>query len=381
MSGKRKTMNDERLKNTFFSLLEADSPFGHEKAAAEIVTAFLDRHGIPWEDDGSAARTGSDTGNIVSAGPGNARLSFCAHMDTIRIFEKKPAVMEGQVIKAAGGGVLGIDDKSGVALLLELMALLHESGDIPPDVHFLFTTCEESGFRGAWELDPRHFTDAYNFVVDSGGVPPARVVNGGVGQISYSIAITGAMAHASSRGGKNAALFAVECIAALKPGPAGASGFIHVASLECPGSPNTVPDSALIRGQLLYDDEAEGEALLERIRAAVPADKAGFKVVFSADRDCAPWNLPAADPLMEYARAAAAKAGLPFHTGRTGSGSDAQVIARRGGRVIKISTGMLAPHSAEERIDFRDMKKALRFLLALAGREPADRIGEDSEMC
>ncbi|MDR2766833.1 MAG: M20/M25/M40 family metallo-hydrolase, partial [Treponema sp.] len=365
---------NERLKNTFFALLEADSPFGHERAAAKIITAFLDRCGILWEDDGSAARTGSDTGNIVHAGPGSARLSFCAHMDTIRIFEKKPAVAEGTVIKAAGGGVLGIDDKSGAALLLELMALLHERGGIPPDIHFLFTTCEESGFRGAWALDPRHFTDAYNFVVDSGGVPLARVVNSGVGQASFSIGITGVMAHASSRGGKNAALFAAECIAAVRPGPAGASSFIHVASLECPGSPNTIPDGALIGGQLLYDDEAEAEALLEETRAAVCAlaDRAGFTVVFSANRDCAPWTRPENDPLLEYARLAAAKVGLPFHTGRTGSGSDAQVIARRGGRVIKISTGMLAPHSAEERIDFRDMKKALRFLWALAGREPSE---------
>lgn len=366
--------SDERLKNTFFTLLETDSPFGREKAAAKIITAFLDRCGIPWEDDGSAARTGSDTGNIVSAGPGSARLSFCAHMDTIRIFERKSAVTEGSVVKAAGGGVLGIDDKSGVALLLELMALLHERGGIPPDTHFLFTTCEESGFRGAWALDPRHFTDAYNFVVDSGGVPLARVVNGGVGQTSYSIGITGVMAHASSRNGKNAALFAAECAAATKPGPAGISSFIHLASLECPGSPNTVPDSALIGGQLLYDDEAEGEALLEKMRAAVCglADKAGFKVVFSANRDCAPWTLPLDDPLSEYARLAAAKAGLPFHTGRTGSGSDAQVIAGRGGRAIKISTGMLSPHSAEERIDFDDMKRALHFLWALAGKDPAE---------
>jgi tripeptide aminopeptidase len=371
-------MNDrlpgERLKSTFLALLETDSPFGHERAAAECITAFLDRHGIPWEDDGSAARTGSDTGNIVCAGPGNARLSFCAHMDTIRIFEKKPAMAEGPVIKAAGGGVLGIDDKSGAALLLELMALLHERGGIPPDMHFLFTTCEESGFRGAWALDPRHFTDAYNFVVDSGGVPLARVVNSGVGQTSFSIGVTGAMAHASSRGGKNAALFAAECIAALRPGPAGASAFIHVASLECPGSPNTVPDSALIQGQLLYHDEAEEEALLEGMRAAARAlaDRAGFAVAFSVNRDCAPWTLPAGDPLLEYTRAAAAKAGLPFQTGQTGAGSDAQVMAQRGGRVIKISTGMIAPHSAEERIDFRDMEKALRFLWVLAGKAPSE---------
>jgi tripeptide aminopeptidase len=370
-------MNDRRLSDVFFRLLEADSPFGHEKPAADVIIAFLDDCGIPWEDDGSAARTGCDTGNIISAGAGKARLSFCAHIDTIRIFDKKPAVTEASTVKAQGGGVLGIDDKSGAALLLELMALLRERGGTPPDVHFLFTVSEESGFRGAWALDPRHFTEAYTFVVDSGGVPPARAVIGGAGQTSYSIGIRGAMAHASSRGGKNAVLFAAECITALKAGPAGKSSFIHVASAECPGSPNTMPDYALIQGQLLYHDKAEGEALLEDMRAAMEdlAVKAGFGLDFSASRDCEPWALDGGDPLVEYARSAAAKAGLPFHTGQTGSGSDAQVIAQRGGRVIKISTGMLAPHSPEERIDLEDMKGSLRFLWALAGQDPAELNG------
>jgi di/tripeptidase len=113
------------------------------------------------------------------------------------------------------------------------------------------------------------------------------------------------------------------------------------------------------------------------MRAAVSAlaDKAGFTVAFSANRDCAPWTVSADDPLAEYARSAAAKAGLPFHAGQTGSGSDAQVIAQRGGKVIKISTGMLAPHSSEEHIDFGDMKKALRFLWALAEQDPAELGG------
>jgi tripeptide aminopeptidase len=215
---------------------------------------------------------------------------------------------------------------------------------------------------------------ARNFVVDSGGVPLARGVNRGVGQISYVITVCGAMAHASSHGGKNAALFSGRLIGALGPGPAGTSSFLHVASVECPGSPNTIPDRAVIQGQLLYSDLEEAERILAEMRntAAALARETGFRTDFSVNYDCPPWTIPEDDPLVVYAREAAARTGLPFHLGQTGAGSDAQVMAHRGGRVLKISTGMLALHSGQENIDLEDMRRCLGFLWTLAGQEPGE---------
>jgi tripeptide aminopeptidase len=359
------------MRDVFFRLLETESPFYREKPAVDLVTAFLDEQGIPWTDDGSAPRTGCNSGNIIveggdrAGGHSAARLSFCAHLDTIRIFEKKAPVLEGGVVKAPGGGVLGIDDKSGTALLLELIASLHEKGGLAPDIHFLFTVCEEAGFLGARALDPRHFSGAYNFVVDSGGVPMARAVSAGAGQITWTITLRGKAAHASSGDGKNAALLAAALLSELDPGPGGRAAFIHAAALECPGSPNTVPDRAEISGQILYSDPVEAEALLGELRET--AERSGGTC--EARRDCAPWSVPEDDPIVVYAREAAAVVGQSLHLGTTGAGSDAQVIAERGGRVIKISTGMRNPHSGEEQIDLEDMKRCFAFLWALAGRK------------
>ena len=361
-------MNFERMKKLFLKLLETESPYGFEKEAAVVVCDFLDQHGIAWKDDGSAARTGSNVGNLIVAGPGNARLSFNAHLDTIRIFEKKKIICEETVVKAEGGGILGIDDMSGVAVALELAASLHENGGIPADIHFLFTVSEERGFRGAWALDQRHFENAFTFVIDSGGVPVVRVVRRGIGEITFTITVCGTMGHASLQNGRNAAVLAAKLVSLLKPGKTGKDSFIHVGSIECPGSPNTIPDHAVFDGQIMFFDEKEGSSIASEMKKIAEnfSLEEDCKVDFETVFDCAPWSVADDDTIINYARDAAAKAGLPFTLSETRSGSDAQVIHQRGGKVIKISTGMMKPHSKEEYIDLEDLNRCAEYLWLLA---------------
>jgi tripeptide aminopeptidase len=361
-------MNYERMQKIFLRLLETESPYGCEKAAANVVCAFLDRQGIAWTDDGSAVKTGSDIGNIIVAGPGDARLSFNAHMDTIRIFERKKPIVDGTMVKAEGGGILGIDDMSGMAAVLELAASLHENGGIPSGIHCTFTVSEERGFRGAWALDERHFKNAFNFVVDSGGVPVVRVVRRGIGEITFTVTVHGTMGHASLQGGKNAAVLAAKLITLLKPGKAKTDSFIHIGSIECPGNPNTTPDRCVFDGQIMFFDKNEGNDIAGEMKAAVEqfAAEGNCKVDFNTVNDCAPWYVPDDDPIILYAREAAKKTRLPFALSETRSGSDAQVISERGGKVIKISTGMMKLHSKEEYIDLNDLNRCADYLWQLA---------------
>jgi di/tripeptidase len=277
-------------------------------------------------------------------------------------------VQEGTIVKAEGGGILGIDDMSGVAAVLELAAALHENGGILPDIHFLFTVSEERGFRGAWALDPRHFTQALNFVVDSGGVPLARIVRRGVGQYTFTITVHGVNGHSSLQGGKNAAVLSAKLIPRLNPGKAKNDSFIHVGSIDCPGSPNTIPDCSVISGQVSFFDADEGSAVVAELKAAVEqfAAEETCAVDFAAAPDCSPWYIPDDAPIITYAKEAAAKAALPFELNETRSGSDAQVIHERGGEVVKISTGMMGPHSKEERIDLEDLNRCVCYLCELA---------------
>ena len=365
-------MSISRMRDVFLQLLRADSPFSHEKPTADIVTAFLDEHNVHWREDQTARQTGCDTGNIIVAGAGKARLCFCAHMDTIRIYDR-PSIIEGEgVIRAQGGGVMGADDKSGVAVLLESIVRMREQGDLPQDIHFLFTVSEEEGFLGAKYVDERHFKDAYAFVVDSAGAPIGHVVTKGVGQYRFEMTVTGRMSHTSSRGkGVSAILCAAEMLCKLPASHQPGEVFVNIAHIHSHGNPNTVPEKVFVSGQVLYYDQRAAKRIMDEMEnvAMGCAKRRGAVLEFRSELQCEPFTVQDTDGIVRYARTAAREAGLDFHTGQTGAGSDAHMFAQRGGNAIKIATGMKNVHSRDEHISLRDMEECVRYILALAGFE------------
>ena len=81
--------NTQRLQRYLEILLSVYSPSKKEGVAANVIKSVLDELGVSYFEDDTAALSGSDTGNIIAGGAGKARVSFCAHMDTIHIYQKK----------------------------------------------------------------------------------------------------------------------------------------------------------------------------------------------------------------------------------------------------------------------------------------------------
>lgn len=361
-------MSTERMSRVFLDLLGVHSPSFNEKPTADIIRTFLSANNINCYEDDSSVKTGCDSGNIIAAAHGRARLCFCAHMDTIRIYDKKSALIEDGRISAQDCGVLGIDDKSGVAVLLEAMARMQEAGGIADDVHFVFTTCEEDGFLGAKHLDQRHFIDAYTFVADSGGVPIGYTVNRGVSQDSFEIKLLGRMSHASSLKGLNAITAAAELLALLPKGRLSEHSFVNIQDISTLPNPNTVPDFAAIKGGVLAYN-GQGESAINEIIKTCERFSAlsGIKYEINVTHDCDEFYTKEDSPIVAHAESAAQKANLNFSLGKTGAGSDAQIFAQRGGQTLKISTGMMGVHSKGEYIMLNDMERCVDYVLKLAG--------------
>ncbi len=359
-------MNSERLQGFMLALLKADSPSFHEDKAAQVLRGILDRLGVPFYVDDSSKTTGSDTGNII-VGSGRARISFCAHMDTIRIYRRSEPVIEDGLVRGKNGGVIGADDKAGMAVLLEAMARMQENGGIPDDVHFLFTTCEEDGFRGAKAIDEQHIADAYNFVVDSGGVPVGYTVSRGASQYDFLCHVQGRMSHTGNPHGLNAALLCARLMGQVKSGRVSDKTFINMADIFCESNPNTIPERAGFKGQILTFDDDEARQLLDAMYEETRAffDENGCDGGFSFE--CACRGYQSDRRIIEYAKRAAQKAGLPFSLGSTGAGSDAHVFAQRGASAVKISCGMMNVHSNDECVHLDDMMQCVKYVLALAG--------------
>jgi tripeptide aminopeptidase len=356
----------QRLQCYLERLLNVDSPSQNESAAAVVIKNVLDTLGVAYIEDDSAMISGSDTGNIIAGGSKN-RVAFCAHMDTIQIYEKSKYVIKDGIVSGAGGGVIGIDDKTGVAVLLAAIAYMQENGGIPDDVGFIFTTCEEKGFAGAWNLDERHFVDAYNFVVDSGGLPVGRVVSRGASQYDIMIDVEGRMSHTGHPDGPHALLLSAELLGHIKTGRVSKETFVNISDLKCEGNDNTIPKRVTVRGQILSFDDDEALSLLREMDIIVRGFLSQHGLSGGLAYACtAPGYVSDAD-IVAYAQKAAASAQLPFEEGWTGAGSDAHVLTARGAKALKISSGMMNVHSDEEYVSLADLGFCVRYVLALAG--------------
>ncbi len=152
------TINRERLAKTFAELCEISSPSKKEAGVATYLKkkfAELDADSI--HEDNSAALTGSDCGNLIITFAGNhpelEGLFFSCHMDTVEPANGVEVVRTGDIFSSKGDTILGGDDKSGIAAILELVTLLKENNIPHSTMEIILTTCEEIGLLGAKNLE------------------------------------------------------------------------------------------------------------------------------------------------------------------------------------------------------------------------------------
>ncbi|MCI5162284.1 MAG: peptidase M20, partial [Candidatus Electrothrix sp. AX5] len=127
----QKLINRERLALTFIRLCETDSPSRKEGRMAALVMEMLCALGAepPFEDD-SAAATGSECGNLIFRFEGDPTLEplfFNCHLDTVEPCLGIKVVRKDDIFTSLGETILGSDDKSGIAAMIEALTVLRES--------------------------------------------------------------------------------------------------------------------------------------------------------------------------------------------------------------------------------------------------------------
>jgi len=107
----------------FVELAAMPSPPGEERAVADAVIRYLRDLGLSVDEDDAGPKVGSSMGNVYCRlapnGEGGEPLFFCAHLDTVPPVGRLQPVIEDGVVRNAGGTILGADNKSAVAAMLE----------------------------------------------------------------------------------------------------------------------------------------------------------------------------------------------------------------------------------------------------------------------
>ena len=126
-------VNRERLAEEFVRLCEISSPSREEKPVADYLKKVFAglKADNSFEDD-SALKTGSESGNLIFKFAGNndsAPIFFACHMDTVRPGHGVAVERSGDIFTSRGDTILGSDDKSGIAPLVEAYSFCSPSKD------------------------------------------------------------------------------------------------------------------------------------------------------------------------------------------------------------------------------------------------------------
>ena len=361
------TETQSRIKESLVQLLEIPSPSFHERRIIDRLICLAERYGYEAREDNSRGKTGCEAGNLLVTDPGwnpEARSCvFAAHVDTVPTGPEIRILDQGRVLASATEYPIGLDDKAGAAVLLELMRRLR-GRPWAAQTAFLFLVCEEEGCRGSRFLEMDGLENHCFFVVDSGG-PAGLVNNRGFGQSGILLTVKGEDIHAGSAGGTSAVEDLAHIILALPPGRRGEAVTWNISDLICNGAVNTFPRSVAVKGELHWETDEDRKGFLHVARETLERIVPG-RWRLEEEEQCVPFCTPEGSALVEMCRTAADLCGLPFRLGTTRACSDAHVLASRGGTAVKLACGMEAVHTGRERIDLEQLESCVRMSEALA---------------
>src|SRR5207248_8355234 len=147
------------------------SPPGEERAVADAVARYLSGLGLDVDEDDAGAKVGSTIGNLYcrveprADGEGTP-LFLCAHLDTVRPTGPIEPVVDDGVVRNAGGTILGADNKSAVAVMLEATRRVVAENRPHAGIELLFTPKEEVGLLGAYAFDHTRLHSRVGYVYD-----------------------------------------------------------------------------------------------------------------------------------------------------------------------------------------------------------------------
>ena len=364
----------------FLELARLPSPPGEERAVADRVLDYLGGFGLEVDEDDVGGRIGSTMGNLLcrleprDEGRG-APLFFCAHLDTVPPEAAiEPVVGEDGLVRNAAGTILGADDKSAVASMLEAVARLVEDERPHAGVELLFTPKEEVGLVGAAAFDESRLAARLGYVYDHAG-PIGEVILGAPYQRRLDVRFRGRAAHAGMypEEGRSAIAAAARAIADLRVGRIDAETSANVGEIQGGTARNVVPERCWFAAEARSHDERKlADVVQEMVDTITFAAGLGeCEVEIQVGDASTGYRFKQDDLPVQLAVTALRRAGREPSFILSGGGADANVFNERGLQCLNLANGMTDIHTPDERIAVADLEEMVEVTLALvdAARE------------
>ena len=365
-------MSTERLVKTFCDLVSTGSETGRERTFCLKLEKALTAIGFEVERDEAGEKCGSDGFNIYGYLPGEGEsVLLSCHTDTVSPGDGIKPVERDGVIYSDGTTILGSDDKSGIAEIIEAVTRLRESGAGHRPVEVLFSLSEEIGMLGSRYADYGRIKSKSALVLD--GEDIGEIVNSAAANIVMSFTFHGKAAHAGicPENGIHALKAAAYAAAKIPVGHVDDISVQNISNFISAGATNIVADKATFDMEFRSYDES---TLQEHIASALAVmeeacKKYGTTFEYTSERHSGAFSVDPESQFIKDIFAAYERAGIRPRLEKTLGGCDASNIALHDIAVVNIGTGMRDVHTTAENIAIKDMEDGTRFLCEFLKRK------------
>lgn len=370
-------INQDRLRDLLLELVQIDSVSREERDVALRLKAIMENLGAEVAIDGAGEAVGGNTGNVICRIAGNnpsaPPIFIAAHMDTVIPGKGVKPVVDGFIVRSDGTTVLGGDDKSGCAIIVEVVRALKENKIPHGDIEAVFTICEEVGLLGAKYLDVNSLKSKYGLVLDSDD--PGFLFTKAPAADHMEWTIYGLEAHAgmAPEQGISAIKIASEAIANMKLGKVDHETVANIGYINGGGPTNIIPNKVVLRGEdrSLSEEKLDAQTrhMYECFREAaakyeveINGEKKTAHVESHIERSYAVMDVPGDATIVELVMQAANNLHQSVERLEMMGGCDANVLNGRGLLCANLGSGMRAIHTVNEWLDVRDMYKSAQIV-------------------
>lgn len=361
-------MNTNRLVNTFCEIVRIDSPTGHESQMADYVFNKLKLFGFLVAKDAY--------GNVLGKRNKTSKsILLTAHLDTVEPGRGIIPTIRNGLIVSRGNTILGADNKSAVAVILEVAeTVVVKKLDV--NLEIVFTLSEEVGNYGAINLDYSQISSKVGFCFDAEG-QVGTIISASPYYNRFDIEILGVSAHASKPElGKNALFILNNALNSIKLGRVDEDTICNIGVVEGGSVRNTIPGNIFLKGEVRSFVESKLESATKNITNAFErcARKFGAKVKIDVVRENGGYKLSLNDPIILATRRIIRSLGLNPKVMESYGVSDANIFADHGIKVVNISDGTKHSHTTKECISVKDLTKTAEIALELISKSDKETL-------
>lgn len=381
-------INHERLKNFLIELIKIDSLSRKELDVALRLKREMEELGATVLVDDAGEKVGGNVGNLIAHFPGDRPaaepLLLSAHMDTVVPGEGIVPILEGDILRTDGRTVLGGDDKSGVAIICEVMRVIKENRLPCGGVDVVFTICEEAGLIGAKCLDVGKLHARTGLVLDSDSVGYLFTRAPAANRMEFRVYGLEAHAGVCPEKGINAIKVAAEGIAKMQLGRIDHETTANIGVIEGGMAVNIVPNQVILRGEARSHSREKLDRQTEHMKRCLEEAAARHTLEFDGkrhtarvqakiERDYDRMDVPESAAIVRLVHAAAKNLNLEVKNHATGGGCDANVLNQKGLVVANLATGMREIHTVNEWLDLKDLYISAAMVLEIVKLNAAEK--------